>query len=98
MQRAHTLGQRTCPAALPNRLKTTFYVLGFINLALLVFTVPLSFIHALFRYGLEFREMPQTVGSRQFTNLAKAQLREFNEYPHNLERRCVAVPRRIRDW
>ena len=38
----------------------------------------------------EFRVNPEAAGARQYTPMAKMRLREFNEYPHVLERRWAA--------
>lgn len=50
----------------------------------MIFILLATFI---FRYGEEIHRDPRSLGSRAFTSYAKFKFREFNEYPHYLERR-----------
>ncbi|KAI0221256.1 autophagy protein atg9 [Massospora cicadina] len=64
--------------------------MGFINLVLGPFVVLYTLCFVIFRYFEEYYKTPKNIGLRQYTVLAKWQVREFNELPHYLRQRLDA--------
>lgn len=59
-----------------------------INAIFAPFIVLYLLFYSFFRYFEEYHKNPSTLGSRQYTQLARWKLREFNELPHLFRRRC----------
>lgn len=59
-----------------------------INAIFAPFIVLYLLFYSFFRYFEEYHKNPSTLGSRQYTQLARWKFREFNELPHLFRRRC----------
>ncbi|KAJ9074391.1 autophagy protein atg9, variant 2 [Entomophthora muscae] len=69
------------------KLKRKLQFMGVINLLFGPFMVLYTICFVIFRYFEEYYKMPKNIGFRQYTILAKWQVREFNELPHYLRHR-----------
>lgn len=72
------------------KLRRKLHFMGFINLIFGPIVVLYTICYLVFRYFEEYYKTPKTIGLRQYTVLAKWQVREFNELPHYLRNRLDA--------
>ncbi|SCZ97968.1 BZ3500_MvSof-1268-A1-R1_Chr3-3g06490 [Microbotryum saponariae] len=63
-------------------LRRRFILMGLINAVFAPFIVIYLLMYSFFRYFEEYHKNPSSIGSRQFTPLARWKFREFNELPH----------------
>ncbi|GAA6039812.1 hypothetical protein JCM8097_004231 [Rhodosporidiobolus ruineniae] len=68
-------------------LKRRFILMGLINAVFAPFIVLYLLMYSFFRYFEEYHKNPSSIGSRQFTPLARWKFREFNELPHLFQQR-----------
>ncbi|GAA5868016.1 hypothetical protein JCM8547_000782 [Rhodosporidiobolus lusitaniae] len=68
-------------------LKRRFILMGIINAVFAPFIVLYLLMYSFFRYFEEYHKNPSSIGSRQFTPLARWKFREFNELPHLFQQR-----------
>ncbi|KAL8292241.1 hypothetical protein RQP46_001707 [Phenoliferia psychrophenolica] len=72
---------------LTEALKRRFILMGLINAAFAPFILLYLMMYSFFRYFEEYHKNPSSIGSRQFTQLARWKFREFNELPHLFQQR-----------
>eukprot|EP01087_Luapelamoeba_hula_P009645 TRINITY_DN250_c0_g3_i2.p1 TRINITY_DN250_c0_g3~~TRINITY_DN250_c0_g3_i2.p1 ORF type:complete len:488 (+),score=30.80 TRINITY_DN250_c0_g3_i2:521-1984(+) len=76
--------------AVAARLRWRFRALGVLSLIFCPFVLAFLLLYLFFRYGEEIKNRPSnTLGSRQWSPLAKWKFREFNELPHAFEARMT---------
>lgn len=68
-------------------MKKRFTVLAFINALLAPFLVIFLLFYSFFRYFEEYHKNPSSIGSRNYTELARWKFREFNELQHIFQKR-----------
>ncbi|GAA5833704.1 hypothetical protein JCM11251_003209 [Rhodosporidiobolus azoricus] len=68
-------------------LKRRFILMGIINAVFAPFIVLYLLMYSFFRYFEEYHKNPSSIGSRNFTPLARWKFREFNELPHLFQQR-----------
>ncbi|GAA5902427.1 hypothetical protein JCM6882_002750 [Rhodosporidiobolus microsporus] len=74
-------------------LKRRFILMGIINAVFAPFIVLYLLMYSFFRYFEEYHKNPSSIGSRNFTPLARWKFREFNELPHLFQQRLrIAHP------
>ncbi|KAK4054015.1 autophagy protein atg9 [Microbotryomycetes sp. JL221] len=74
-------------AELTAALRHRFMLMALINAVFAPFIVLYLLMWSFFRYFEEYHKNPSTIGSRQFTPLARWKFREFNELPHLFQQR-----------
>ncbi|KAM0789914.1 hypothetical protein ACM66B_006755 [Microbotryomycetes sp. NB124-2] len=74
-------------AELTMALRHRFMLMALINAVFAPFIVLYLLMWSFFRYFEEYHKNPSTIGSRQFTQLARWKFREFNELPHLFQQR-----------
>ncbi|KAK4048677.1 autophagy protein atg9 [Microbotryomycetes sp. JL201] len=74
-------------ADLTMALRHRFMLMALINAVFAPFIVLYLLMWSFFRYFEEYHKNPSTIGSRQFTQLARWKFREFNELPHLFQQR-----------
>ncbi|KAI9189206.1 autophagy protein atg9 [Blastocladiella emersonii ATCC 22665] len=78
-------------AQIVQRLRYGFVAMAVLNAVLAPVLACALVVYFVLRYGDEYYRNPGTVGTPRFTPLARWQLRELNEAPHELEKRlCLA--------
>ncbi|SCV74760.1 BQ2448_7789 [Microbotryum intermedium] len=70
-------------------LRRRFILMGLINAVFAPFIVIYLLMYSFFRYFEEYHKNPSSIGSRQFTPLARWKFREFNELPHLFSQRLA---------
>lgn len=70
-----------------NELRRQILLFGILTMAFSPFLALYLCTHFFFKYGEEFYRNPSSIGSRQYSRLARVLFREYNEYPHLFERR-----------
>ncbi|GAA5871380.1 hypothetical protein JCM3774_005584 [Rhodotorula dairenensis] len=70
-------------------LRRRFILMGLINAVFAPFIVCYLLMYSFFRYFEEYHKNPSSIGSRQFTPLARWKFREFNELPHHFQQRLA---------
>ncbi|KAI9100417.1 autophagy protein Apg9-domain-containing protein [Phlyctochytrium arcticum] len=70
-----------------NGLKRRFLMMGILNLICAPFIFFLWTMDFFFRYAEEFHQNPSSLGSRHYSPFARWKFREFNELPHQFEKR-----------
>ncbi|GAA5905963.1 hypothetical protein JCM5296_001302 [Sporobolomyces johnsonii] len=70
-------------------LKRRFILMGLINAVFAPFIVLYLLMYSFFRYFEEYHKNPSSIGSRQFTPLARWKFREFNELSHLFQQRLA---------
>ncbi|GAA5894756.1 hypothetical protein JCM8208_006061 [Rhodotorula glutinis] len=70
-------------------LRRRFILMAGINAVLSPFIVLYLVTYSFFRYFEEYHKNPSSIGSRQFTPLARWKFREFNELPHHFQHRLA---------
>ncbi|BGP03722.1 autophagy protein atg9 [Rhodotorula toruloides] len=70
-------------------LRRRFILMGLINAVFAPFIVLYLLMYSFFRYFEEYHKNPSSIGSRQFTPLARWKFREFNELPHHFQQRLA---------
>ncbi|GAA6024138.1 hypothetical protein JCM8202_004269 [Rhodotorula sphaerocarpa] len=70
-------------------LRRRFLLMGLINAVFAPFIVCYLLMYSFFRYFEEYHKNPSSIGSRQFTPLARWKFREFNELPHLFQQRLA---------
>ncbi|GAA5965569.1 hypothetical protein JCM21900_005159 [Sporobolomyces salmonicolor] len=70
-------------------LKRRFILMGIINAVFAPFIVLYLLMYSFFRYFEEYHKNPSSIGSRQFTPLARWKFREFNELSHLFQQRLA---------
>ncbi|BGP43795.1 autophagy protein atg9 [Rhodotorula kratochvilovae] len=70
-------------------LRRRFILMGLINAVFAPFIVLYLLTYSFFRYFEEYHKNPSSIGSRQFTPLARWKFREFNELPHHFQQRLA---------
>ncbi|KAM0748760.1 APG9-domain-containing protein [Meredithblackwellia eburnea MCA 4105] len=78
-------------AELTEALKRRFILMGLINAVFAPFILLYLMMYSFFRYFEEYHKNPSSIGSRQFTQLARWKFREFNELPHLFQQRINYV-------
>lgn len=61
-----------------------------VNAIFAPFIIMYIMLYSFFRYFEEYHKNPASLGSRQYTELARWKFREFNELPHLFRKRCHA--------
>ncbi|WFD31418.1 autophagy protein atg9 [Malassezia sp. CBS 17886] len=92
-QRGHfrtQLLQRELHEPLTEGLRRRFQFMALANALLAPFLVVYVLLYSFFRYFEELHQNPATLGSRQYTLLARWRFREYNELPHLFGGRCHA--------
>lgn len=74
-------------------VRTRMYILALINLILTPLILVFSVIHFFLRYAEEFHSKKNYLGPRFWSPHALWILREFNEMPHNFDRRIYSAVR-----
>ena len=77
--------------ALAASLRRRFLVMGIFGLLFSPFMVFILLATFLFRYGEEIHRDPRSLSARRFSPYARFQFREFNEYPHQFDRRIATA-------
>ncbi|KPV73033.1 uncharacterized protein RHOBADRAFT_17299 [Rhodotorula graminis WP1] len=70
-------------------LRRRFILMAGINAVFAPFIVLYLVTYSFFRYFEEYHKNPSSIGSRQFTPLARWKFREFNELPHHFQHRLA---------
>lgn len=71
----------------PMALRTRFVLLGIANLVLSPFIFVFMIIYFVFKHAQEWHKKPDTVGTRNYSHLARWKIREFNELEHFFDNR-----------
>uniref|UniRef100_A0AC35UGU6 Autophagy-related protein 9 n=1 Tax=Rhabditophanes sp. KR3021 TaxID=114890 RepID=A0AC35UGU6_9BILA len=70
--------------AMALELENTIYYVAILNVVCLPFTFVYQVLYTFFNYGHTIRSSASTLSSRTYSNLAKTELRHFNELEHEL--------------
>jgi len=77
--------------AMSKRLRKRFILMGIASLFLSPFIFIYLLVYFFFKYGEEIKNKPgSTLGSREWSSLARWKFREFNELPHYFQNRLSA--------
>ncbi|KAI3632247.1 hypothetical protein MIR68_009353 [Amoeboaphelidium protococcarum] len=68
-------------------LRRRFILAGLAAFVLAPFVLVFLMLYFIFKYGEQFHKNPVKLSSRSFTPLVKWKIRDFNELPHQFERR-----------
>ncbi|ORX41461.1 APG9-domain-containing protein, partial [Piromyces finnis] len=68
-------------------LSQRFKLIGVINIVLLPFLLIFTIVYSFFRYSEEIYHQPGSIMKRSYSILAQWKFRQFNELPHDFEKR-----------
>lgn len=83
---------------LTEKLEQRIKIMAIINLVLIPFLFIYSLVYIVFNYGEKFYKYPNTLGTRQWSLVARWKFREYNELPHNFVNRMELGARYARKY
>jgi len=72
---------------LSKSLSQRFQMMGIVNLILLPFLLIFTIVYSFFKYSEEIYHQPGSIMKRTYSLLARWKFRQFNELPHDFEKR-----------